>query len=170
MAPSASKRAGEPLRALVCNCFMCQRATRSAFSSDLVFSKADVAFLGEPHGTYVYRSPEHGRTLQFDFCAHCGTKVGLTLERFPGVQLIYTGAFDQPPAIRPAAQLFVRSQLPWISLAPDIPSFHSHMYKPDGTPEAPVGSDPLFIVLAFRKPRPEPLARDGCSSCSIVNC
>ena len=131
---------GEPLRALVCNCRMCQRATGSAFSSDLVFPKENVVFTGEPHGTYEYRSPEHGRTLRFDFCKHCGTKVGLTLERYPSVQLVYAGTFDSPPSIRPAAQMFLRTQVPWVSLAPDIPSFHSHMYKPDGTPEIPLSS------------------------------
>ena len=65
----------------------------SAFTVELIFLAKAVAFEGAP-STYTYRSPDHGRLLHYAFCPTCGTRLGVTLERFPGVQIIYAGTYD----------------------------------------------------------------------------
>ena len=52
--------------------------------------------LGRSLATYRHRSIDHGRMLHFSFCRTCGNRIGLALERFPTVQILYGGTFDDP--------------------------------------------------------------------------
>src|SRR3954468_25007493 len=80
---------GRPMQVLVCHCTMCQRATGSAFSVEPVFLKERVTLQGDSLAVYKHRSPDHGRLFDFSFCRTCGNRIGLTLERFPAVQVLY---------------------------------------------------------------------------------
>ena len=129
---------GAPLRALVCHCRMCQRATGSAFSSELVFPRTNVVFGGNPHEIYSYRSPEHGRMLHFNFCRSCGGRLGLTTDRFPTVHLLYAGTFDDPIDAQPMAQIFTRTAVPWVLRLNHVACFDQHMVDVDGSPQIPL--------------------------------
>jgi hypothetical protein len=123
---------GRPLQVLVCHCNMCQRVTGSAFSVEPVFMKEQVAVSGQQLATYSYRSKDHGRILEFSFCRTCGNRLGLTLERFPAVQVLYAGTFDQPAWLAPSSHIFTDSAVPWLALPNDVQCFKQHMFNADG--------------------------------------
>jgi hypothetical protein len=129
---------GRPMMVMVCHCTMCQRATGSAFSVEPVFLKERVELRGESLASYSHRSSDHGRLLHFSFCQTCGNRIGLTLERFPTVQIVYAGAFDDPTWIIPDSHIFTANAAPWSLFPSGVPCFAQHMFKADGTREAPV--------------------------------
>ena len=129
---------GAPLKTTVCHCTLCQRITGSAFSIELLFSKNTVNFQGTAPSEYTYRSPEHGRLLRYLFCSTCGTRLGLTLERFPAIQIIYAGTYDDPTWVKPDSHIFMQSAVPWIARPSDVDCFSSHMLSEDGSAIQPM--------------------------------
>jgi len=120
---------------------MCQRATGSAFSVEPIFLKERVSFQGESLAAYSHRSPDHGRLLHFSFCRACGNRIGLTLERFPAVQVLYGGTFDDPAWLAPDSHIFTASAVPWLLLPHDVQCFRQHLFNADGTPALPTEND-----------------------------
>ena len=131
---------GRPLQVMVCHCTMCQRATGSAFSVEPVFLKERVEVQGQSLATYSHRSIDHRRMLHFSFCRTCGNRIGLTLERFPTVQILYGGTFDDPTWLIPSLHIFIASAVPWLVLPSDVQCFKQHMFNADGTSVPPITS------------------------------
>jgi hypothetical protein len=129
---------GRPVQVLVCHCTMCQRATGSAFSIEPVFLKERVELQGSSLATYQHRSADHGRSLDFSFCRTCGNRIGLTLQRFPSVQVLYGGTFDDPSCLAPSSHIFTESAIPWLVLPSDTPCFKQHMFNTDGSAAQPI--------------------------------
>ena len=128
------KTTGRPMQVIVCHCTVCQRATGSAFSVEPVFLKERVELQGNSLATYEHRSADHGRSLHFSFCRRCGNRLGLTLERFPTVQILYGGTFDDSSWLSPSSHIFTDSAVPWLVLPSDSPCFKQHMFNSDGSP------------------------------------
>ncbi len=135
------KTIGQPLKVFVCHCSMCQRATGSAFAIEPTFLRHNVEFTGQPVAAYSYQSPDHGRLLHFTFCATCGTRVGLCLERYPQVQIVYGGTFDEPSWPKPDCHIFVRSAVQWMILSDVVERFEKHLREEDGTLALPLLQD-----------------------------
>jgi hypothetical protein len=125
---------------------MCQRVTGSAFSTELAFPRAAVVFKGEGHDTYSYKSTEHGRFLRFNICKSCGGRLGLAIDRFPAVHLIYAGTFDDPLVIEPAAHIFTESAVSWMVWPQHATCFARHMFRLDGTVEQPISRSMLSRI------------------------
>jgi len=108
---------GEPMRVTVCHCTWCQRRTGTAFAVEPVFNEDQVEIKGGPLTKYRHVSDESGRWLDNEFCARCGTNIGLTLEWRPGVRIIDAGTFDDPSWIRADRHhfryIFLRSAQDW---------------------------------------------------------
>src|SRR5258708_6903000 len=100
---------GSPPQGMGCPCTLCPRAPGSAFSVELVFSKKRVEMQGQPPAVYNHRSADHGRMMHFSFCRTCGTRIGLAPERFPTVQILYAGTFDDPALFAPGSHIFTDS-------------------------------------------------------------
>ena len=128
---------GRPLEILVCHCTMCQRATGGAFSIEPVFLKERVEIQERSLATYSHRSNDHGRMLHFSFCRRCGNRIGLTLERFPTIQILYGGTFDDPAWLVPSAHIFTASKVSWLDLPSGVRCFKQHMFNADGTAVPP---------------------------------
>ena len=45
---------------------------------------------------FAYRSDGSGQMIRPNFCSQCGTKVFITVDRYPEVQNAYTATFDEP--------------------------------------------------------------------------
>ena len=71
--------------------------------------------------------------LLFSFCRACGNRIGLTLERFPSVQILYGGTFDDPSWLTPSSHIFTDSAVPWSVLPSHTPCFKQHMFNTDGS-------------------------------------
>jgi hypothetical protein len=129
---------GAPMKVTVCHCPLCQRVSGSAFTVELIFPRKAVSFEGASSGTYTYRSPDHGRLLHYAFCSTCGTRLGVTLDRFPALQFVYAGAYDDPSWVKPDSHIFTRSAAAWTLLPNDVDCFSAHMMDEQGNPQKPL--------------------------------
>lgn len=127
---------GPPRWQAVCHCRFCQRLTGSAFNAEAVFARDDVAFSGEPQ-VFDYRSPDHGRVMTVQFCGHCGVAVGLRFERFPAVQAVLVGVYDDPSWVRFDKHIFTCTALPWMAYREDMDVFDGHSIGAEGVAPQP---------------------------------
>jgi hypothetical protein len=88
--------ASPPVRVTFCHCRFCQRATGSAYLVEAIFKKEDVSVLNGNPAVYQHVSTGSGKNIHIYFCSLCGTKLYLSLERFPDVLGVYAGTFDDP--------------------------------------------------------------------------
>ena len=128
---------GKPERTTICHCTFCQRLTGSAFLVEPVFLRTNVVIESGVVATYEHRSPDHGRTLTVNFCRDCGTHLSLLFERFPTLQGVCGGTFDNPNWFKPDRHIFTRSAVPWMVFPPGVTCFERHAMQTDGSPEAP---------------------------------
>ena len=128
---------GQPERTTICHCSFCQKLTGSAFLVDAVFLRPRVEIEKGRVCAYNYVSPDHGRTLTIHFCGRCGTNLSLTFERFPAMQGVFGGTFDDPSWLRPSRHIFTEKAVPWMVFPRGIDCFTRHAMKLDGSPEMP---------------------------------
>jgi hypothetical protein len=130
-----------PLRTLVCHCTFCQRMTGSSFYAESLFPIEDVAFTsGEPR-KYEHTSDESGKKVYVEFCADCGTTVGLTFERWPELRAISRGCYDDPNAVSITANIWTRSAQSGVPLPCGIDCFSAARATLDGAPMRPARYD-----------------------------
>ncbi len=132
------RTAGPPVTVYVCHCSFCKRASGSAFQMPVFFAKGDVEFQGLPYSVYEHRSEAHGRTLRLQFCPRCATRVGLTIEREPGFQIIAGGTFDDPAWFEVIAHIFTESAVPWMAFPPNVRCYLKHVITEAGARERPL--------------------------------
>jgi len=124
---------GDPERVTVCHCTWCQRRTGSAFGVETVFNIEHVALAGDTLRRYRHISDESGRWLDQEFCSHCGTNIGFTLEAVPGIRTIAAGTFDDRSWITPEKYRFryvyLRSAQGWSRLPEGVEQYEAHFRK-----------------------------------------
>ena len=74
-----------PAGVTICHCRFCQHATGSAYMIEPIFRLEDLCVTKGTLSVYVLRSEGSGRLVRVHFCPTCGTKLCLSLERFPEV-------------------------------------------------------------------------------------
>ena len=126
---------GAPRFVAVCHCRFCQRMTGSACNMEVAFLKEDVTFFGNPR-EFEYTSPAHNRIMRCHFCPTCGVTVGLSFERFPAVQAILAGTYDDPAWVRFDKHIFTASALPWMAYSESMDLFNEHSLSADGSHRA----------------------------------
>ena len=129
---------GVPRWQAACHRRFCQRLTGSVLNAEVVFPKDHVLFSGDKPKVYAYRSPDHGRMLNVQFCPECGVTVGLTFERFPLVQAILSGTYDDPRWIQMDKHIFSASAMPWMAYSETTDVYSGHQLKMDGSVEQPL--------------------------------
>jgi len=121
---------GDPLRVTICHCTWCQRRTGSGFGIEAVYRAESVTMVGEPPQAYRHVSDESGRWLEQQFCARCGTNLGITLEAVPGIRTVAAGTFDDPSWLGPTTctfrHVYVRSARDWSRIPDDVERYEAH--------------------------------------------
>jgi len=128
---------GRPERTTICHCRFCQRLTGSAFLIEPVFLRTNVEIERGTVSTFDHHPPSHGRLVQVQFCARCGTHVSLLFERFPAVQGVCGGTFDAPNWFKPDRHIFTEKAVDWMVFPLDVACFAQHAMNLDGTPTTP---------------------------------
>jgi hypothetical protein len=105
---------GEPGRASICHCRMCQKAFAGPFGA-LVSVPVDrlIWTRGPPAG---FQSSDKVRR---GFCSACGTP--LTFEWSTEVIDLAVFAFDDPSMVAPVVQLALDAKAPWIDHVASLP-------------------------------------------------
>jgi hypothetical protein len=135
----------EPIRVTYCHCKFCQRATGSAYLVEPIFEKKSFEItLGKP-ATYAQASSGSGKQVTINFCATCGTKLFLDLERFPAIYGVYGGTFDDPNWFDRSPQMARHIFLDSAQIGTVIPAgfstFRQHAMHIDGTSVEPMVFD-----------------------------
>ena len=103
-----------PLRTFACHCTFCQRVTGSAFYAESIFQRDAIQFNDGELRQYAHVSDGSQKKVFVHFCPVCGTTVGLTFERWPDMQAISRGCYDDPNAVDISSHIWTRSaQITW---------------------------------------------------------
>ena len=105
----------DPRRVGVCHCEDCQVFSGSAFRVSVMVPSADFELVAGKPATYE-KTAESGSTRSLVFCARCGTHLyGATPGAEAGVYSVRVGVLAQRAELPPAAQIWCRSELPWLA-------------------------------------------------------
>ena len=100
-----------------CHCTICRRASAAPFVAWFTVATADFRFTrGEPKR---FRSSSAAERA---FCSTCGTQLTFQAAENATEIDITTCSLDEPERVPPRDHTWVRSQLPWVKLADDLPT------------------------------------------------
>jgi hypothetical protein len=140
----------EPVRVTFCHCKYCQRATGSAYLVEPIFNKSDFKIIKGTMRTYSQPSEGSGKRVTINFCENCGTKLHLTLERFPEIVGVYGGTFYDPnwyPRLPGSSRhIFLDSAQKGTVVPAGYDTFREHAIKNDGTPAEPTVYDQPYVI------------------------
>jgi len=111
----------DPALTVVCHCTHCQKASGSAFSTNLVVQRADLAFTGGEMAAYDDKA-DSGNTLKRSFCPKCGSSIMSESSGRPGAAVLKAGTLDDPSAVKPTMQIWTRSAQPWVKFTAEMTS------------------------------------------------
>jgi hypothetical protein len=112
--------------------------TGSSFYAESLFPTEAVVFTSGQTRKYAHVSDESGKKVYVEFCADCGTTVGLTFERWPELRAISRGCYDDPDAVEVTANIWARSAQSGVPLPSGIDCFSAARATRSGAPEHPV--------------------------------
>jgi hypothetical protein len=111
----------DPEKAGICHCTDCQSLTGSAFALYLQVPKESFRLTsGEPK-VYVKTAQSGNRRAQA-FCANCGSRLWAAAEKDSPLYNLRIGTLRERAELRPRAQLWCRSALPWINDMASVPA------------------------------------------------
>lgn len=104
----------EPKRVGICHCSDCQTFSSSAFRTSVLVSEDHFRLLEGSPAIYD-KVAESGTPRRLAFCASCGTHVyGTPQGDGPTSYSVRVGTLAQRAELRPVAQLWCRSAIPWL--------------------------------------------------------
>ena len=111
----------DPNRVGICHCTDCQTFSGSAFRTSVLVPGEDFRLIKGNPSTYE-KTAESGNRRQLVFCGCCGTHVyGTTADVKTPRYSVRVGVLAQRKELRPVAQVWCRSELPWL---PDLTDVH----------------------------------------------
>lgn len=109
---------GRPLLAYACHCHTCQSRSGAAFSLSLVIRTEDVSMTG----TFKERLLSLGqRQVHQGFCPSCHVAISGRAPAAPDYSTLLAGTLDDASWVKPIAQTFVESAIPW-AIMPGVKS------------------------------------------------
>jgi hypothetical protein len=151
----------EPMRVTVCHCRFCQRNTGTAYLVEPVFRKTEFEFTSGAPRTWETVSEGSGKRVTVHYCGTCGARVLRTFEHFPDHVGTFAGSFDDPDKLGLASDIvrhvFAGSAQAGTVLPADVPLYHEHVFRLDGTLNEPaVLLEPMVAEAdGFRRARAE---------------
>lgn len=105
---------GEPGRASVCHCRMCQKAFAGPYGALVTVRQDQLVWTRGARGRF-----QSSNRVARGFCRDCGTP--LTFEWDEAKIDLAVCAFDEPAALAPQVQLRVGAALPWAAAVSGLP-------------------------------------------------
>lgn len=112
---------GRPSRWLQCHCSRCRLARSAVHGSNTFYSKDQFRWLTGRDLVREFK-PLDAERFTTSFCVRCGGATPVEFSELPFV-LVPASIFDENPAIRPEAHVFVGSKASWYSFADELPQF-----------------------------------------------
>ncbi len=118
------ERSAAPLFMVKCHCQDCQRASGSAFATNVWVPVPALTFTkGEPK--YYGVKGFSGNTVYRSFCPDCGLPLGAKADAVPEFRMLSVASLDDPSGLEPVMEGWTSSAHPWDILHPDIPQFET---------------------------------------------
>jgi hypothetical protein len=109
----------DPTLVMVCHCTDCQIMSGTAFRTVIAVPVDKLSFQGEPR-RYVKVAESGNRRIQA-FCPECGTSLySSNVENVRWLNM-RTGCMKQRAQLRPSAQIWQHSAMPWLAELSSIP-------------------------------------------------
>ena len=130
----------DPDRVVMCNCYLCQKQTGSAFSLQARFPNEQVTIEGTSTAwtfpidgakPVTYRSCDSGGAT-YHFCPECGSTVYGELSIAPDFFVVEVGGFTDPTFPPPMISGFEAEGAAWVMSIKDLQMAGGH-YDYDGT-------------------------------------
>ncbi len=109
---------GEPADVCYCHCASCRAASGAPFVVWCTFPTH--AFNVRAGQLTTYKSSDK---VERGFCAHCGTTVTYFHESRPDEIDLSVTTLHDADRVRPLRHIFVAEQLPWLTIADELPRF-----------------------------------------------
>jgi len=109
-----------------CHCDDCKKRNGSAFSTYMAVSEDDLMLTKGKSTLKQYEVESVG--IKY-FCSECGSPIYNKNYRFPGLYMMFYGAFSQPVSFAPSFNVFCSSKLDWVDTMSDITSFQASIEK-----------------------------------------
>lgn len=137
-----------PLRTFACHCTFCQRVTGSAFYAESIFQRDAIQFNDGELRQYAHVSDGSQKKVFVHFCPVCGTTVGLTFERWPDMQAISRGCYDDPNAVDISSHIWTRSAQTGVVLPALVDCFAEARASLEGQPAPPARHETPVLARA----------------------
>lgn len=105
-----------------CHCEDCRRCTGSAFNVSVRCPTAEFRITSGDLGRFT-KVGGSGFELTRSFCRSCGSPIFTSSPLDPSVIYIKAGALDDPDAVKPTLEAWVRSKVAWANISDGIASF-----------------------------------------------
>lgn len=103
----------------ICHCTDCQMFAGSAFSTSVRAAREHFRLRGQP--TIYVKIADSGTQRAHAFCPTCGTRIYASAPIDPQTFSIRLGTIRQRAELRPRAQFWCRSALPWVMDLGSVP-------------------------------------------------
>jgi hypothetical protein len=140
-----------PVRTFACHCTFCQRVTGSSFYAESIFLNDAVQFNEGELRQYEHVSDGSMKKFNVRFCPSCGTRVGLTFERWPDVRAVSGGCYDDLNAVEITSDIWTRSAQTGVVLQQHIDCSAESRESLDGKPAVASRHDTPLMELANGK-------------------
>lgn len=110
----------DPKLVVNCHCDDCKKRNGSAFSTYIAVSENDLRLTEGEHTLKQYEVENEG--IKY-FCSKCGSPVYNKNYRFPGLYMLFYGAFTNAFNFNPVFNVFCESKHNWVDAINDIKSF-----------------------------------------------
>ena len=110
-----------------CHCYICQRASGSAFSLQAIVPEATLSVTGP---VVVHEITTEDRTSIQRFCATCHSRIYNTNTRRPGLAVVRGGTLDRSEELACRAHIYTATRQVWVTLPEGVPHW------PDAAPVA----------------------------------
>ncbi len=115
-----------PVITVVCHARDCQKLSGSAFAILLAVPKGKLHFTGPSPSSYTSRDASN-LEVTHRFCPHCGSPLVSEMTATPALVWLKAGTLDNPSWVRPQANIWCETALPWVSISEEIPRFLQEM-------------------------------------------
>lgn len=103
-----------------CHCEQCRKVTGSGFAANIITETDGIEWLSGAELLNHYEHPS--REFSKTFCTQCGS--GLPhINKSKTALVVPAGSLDQPPNIKPAANLFTDEQAEWLQVGLEATPF-----------------------------------------------
>jgi hypothetical protein len=113
---------GDPGNASYCHCDDCKRATGGPYTVGVLVKLSELRIISGSVQGYATIA-DSGRSITREFCPNCGSPLFTKAEKCPDLVFIKAGSLDEPDAVQPSCQMWMKCSVPWAYIDDSLPKY-----------------------------------------------